>query len=104
MNDFDTFRYANLFAVLIDTWWNVNFVGGEVCELVNEVLIDTWWNVNLIPINVENPPEWVLIDTWWNVNLDGYRGEDCLILGFNRYMVECEFYKNGRLYSKCTKF
>ena len=22
----------------------------------------------------------VLIDTWWNVNLDGYKGQDCLIL------------------------
>ena len=32
--------------VLIDTWWNVNFV----CTVQNgnfrEVLIDTWWNVN----------------------------------------------------------
>ena len=56
------------------------------------VLIDTWWNVNsdLQYYNVRKIR--VLIDTWWNVNLDGYRGEDCLILGFNRYMVECEFF------------
>ena len=54
--------------VLIDTWWNVNFIRKSSnykngngfnrymveCELVyrkstfsdNKVLIDTWWNVN----------------------------------------------------------
>ena len=33
-------------GVLIDTWWNVNQVKGElICHMKN-VLIDTWWNVN----------------------------------------------------------
>ena len=35
----------------------------------------------------------VLIDTWWNVNVD----YDGLVLrveqSFNRYMVECEFFR-----------
>ena len=31
----------------------------------------------------------VLIDTWWNVN-DAYGAERVKLMGFNRYMVECE--------------
>ena len=37
----------------------------------------------------------VLIDTWWNVN-QGFGAERILLVGFNRYMVECEsFYKSA---------
>ena len=32
--------------VLIDTWWNVNFVTSRQLMDVEQVLIDTWWNVN----------------------------------------------------------
>ena len=34
-------------GVLIDTWWNVNFLLHSQLELKYLVLIDTWWNVNL---------------------------------------------------------
>ena len=33
------------------------------------VLIDTWWNVNYMNIRSEIGQYPVLIDTWWNVNL-----------------------------------
>ena len=40
----------------------------------------------------------VLIDTWWNVNSGtGYRSQSW-IFGFNRYMVECEFYLMNSLF------
>ena len=32
--------------VLIDTWWNVNFVNSLIFPVNQSVLIDTWWNVN----------------------------------------------------------
>ena len=32
--------------VLIDTWWNVNFLYSLIVKLICIVLIDTWWNVN----------------------------------------------------------
>ena len=35
----------------------------------------------------------VLIDTWWNVNASNTCLEFIEELGFNRYMVECEFTK-----------
>ena len=34
-----------------------------------EVLIDTWWNVNWIRIPSVAVKVGVLIDTWWNVNV-----------------------------------
>ena len=35
------------FCVLIDTWWNVNYIQQSKILNPNKVLIDTWWNVNL---------------------------------------------------------
>ena len=32
--------------VLIDTWWNVNYIQQSKILNPNRVLIDTWWNVN----------------------------------------------------------
>ena len=32
--------------VLIDTWWNVNYIQQSKILNPNKVLIDTWWNVN----------------------------------------------------------
>ena len=57
------------------------------------VLIDTWWNVNVTEAGLCNAMNFVLIDTWWNVNYDVYEIEE-LATGFNRYMVECEFFLN----------
>ena len=37
-----------VFIVLIDTWWNVNFYNESGAEWKNNVLIDTWWNVNVL--------------------------------------------------------
>ena len=55
-------------CVLIDTWWNVNFLLTRLWREPVRVLIDTWWNVNsrFPPIRFVTAP--VLIDTWWNVN------------------------------------
>ena len=66
------------------------WIYGVCCVTLTGVLIDTWWNVN-----VPEPPYMyitfiVLIDTWWNVNVTTsiwYK----IWIGFNRYMVECEF-------------
>mgnify|MGYP006902656107 CR=1 FL=1 len=76
-------------TVLIDTWWNVNYVSFQLylprigfnrymveCELYDKViasfpalvLIDTWWNVNTKICFFQFLDEIVLIDTWWNVN------------------------------------
>ena len=33
-------------TVLIDTWWNVNYIMPRRCITQFFVLIDTWWNVN----------------------------------------------------------
>ena len=59
-----------------------------------QVLIDTWWNVNSGVWTIGYGHTGVLIDTWWNVNTL----KDSLVklkqMGFNRYMVECEFYND----------
>ena len=41
---------SNIFAVLIDTWWNVNETTAKKKRARTYVLIDTWWNVNM-PVN-----------------------------------------------------
>ena len=55
-----------------------------------QVLIDTWWNVNNHTPALLPPSGQVLIDTWWNVN-DTLRAFTSASVGFNRYMVECEY-------------
>ena len=37
----------------------------------------------------------VLIDTWWNVNFFIFCASVVIVFGFNRYMVECEFYHHA---------
>ena len=54
--------------VLIDTWWNVNFILADLNFVALIVLIDTWWNVNFGCDSVTLSDDSVLIDTWWNVN------------------------------------
>ena len=39
----------------------------------------------------------VLIDTWWNVNQTTGISADPTAIGFNRYMVECELFRYGRI-------
>ena len=86
---YDIHFIANLLFVLIDTWWNVNFLKMKdflislsfnrymvECELIyhklifvlRKVLIDTWWNVNFCVCPIQIRENLVLIDTWWNVN------------------------------------
>ena len=60
--------------------------------LGQQVLIDTWWNVNHYVINRKRDNAMVLIDTWWNVNRMIYISRFGQGIGFNRYMVECEFH------------
>ena len=62
---------AQIFLVLIDTWWNVNILSYFACVISRHVLIDTWWNVNTLVKNIPKIIKAVLIDTWWNVNLAG---------------------------------
>ena len=59
---------------------------------MQRVLIDTWWNVNIIYILFLRTCRRVLIDTWWNVNNTLENELEQRIDGFNRYMVECEFW------------
>ena len=75
--------------VLIDTWWNVNFIKMALFIILQMVLIDTWWNVNKSSIFLLPSFYRVLIDTWWNVN---YHKTHPFLSpsSFNRYMVECE--------------
>ena len=61
----------------------------KYCFFIVLVLIDTWWNVNWCKLNDSTLSINVLIDTWWNVNLAEV-GTTNIIIGFNRYMVECE--------------
>ena len=77
--------------VLIDTWWNVNVNPTLDHLLPHKVLIDTWWNVNNIPFSLFFDFCRVLIDTWWNVNRIGVVPISAKDVGFNRYMVECEY-------------
>ena len=56
------------------------------------VLIDTWWNVNFIRKSANYKNGNVLIDTWWNVNLSELGEHYYKVKGFNRYMVECELF------------
>ena len=44
-----------------------------------------------IPLTSTGYVRRVLIDTWWNVN-QMFRDFSTLLTGFNRYMVECEFF------------
>ena len=103
----------NTQLVLIDTWWNVNLqkssselpiyrfnrymveceygIGRDVV-VYQLVLIDTWWNVNFIYATIRKTDILVLIDTWWNVNRMIYISRFGQGIGFNRYMVECEFH------------
>ena len=60
---------SNIFAVLIDTWWNVNETHRIFFLNCYLVLIDTWWNVNRITAKKKRARTYVLIDTWWNVNM-----------------------------------
>ena len=55
------------------------------------VLIDTWWNVNYVLYIRHSHTPLVLIDTWWNVNTSSNTKIVTSCLGFNRYMVECEY-------------
>ena len=71
-----TAEYA--FFVLIDTWWNVNFISQRKNTTALSVLIDTWWNVNSYNEGKESGSRLVLIDTWWNVN--SFDGSRCLML------------------------
>ena len=57
----------------------------------NIVLIDTWWNVNYVLYIRHSHTPLVLIDTWWNVNTSSNTKIVTSCLGFNRYMVECEY-------------
>ena len=55
--------------VLIETYWNVNFLHGKGFLLSrSRVLIETYWNVNLTFGCVLIHHILVLIETYWNVN------------------------------------
>ena len=44
INNYDSHKKSTM--VLIDTWWNVNYIQQSKILNSNKVLIDTWWNVN----------------------------------------------------------
>ena len=75
--------------VLIDTWWNVNYVQPDgtysMGHSFNRYMVECeFYSFYFCIFKAE-----VLIDTWWNVNMCT-RGSLIVRLGFNRYMVECE--------------
>ncbi len=59
---------AQIFLVLIDTWWNVNInFSGKMAQMstgFNRYMVEC----ELIMIQTLNVLIHVLIDTWWNVN------------------------------------
>ena len=83
--------------VLIDTWWNVNKIFLIIMIVFYIVLIDTWWNVNMYDLSNAYFTDSVLIDTWWNVNYVYTCHISVHMHGFNRYMVECEYFKYMQL-------
>ena len=54
--------------VLIETYWNVNILGGKARMSFGDVLIETYWNVNLYKALESVSQRLVLIETYWNVN------------------------------------
>ena len=99
-------------VVLIDTWWNVNFIRKSSnykngngfnrymveCEFeyidkdltgelsFNRYMVECEYQQLRLSHKINN----VLIDTWWNVNLNADFYPQVLLMSFNRYMVECE--------------
>ena len=55
-------------GVLIELYWNVNFIIDFDQCVVSTVLIELYWNVNIE--NYDRQEEWsdVLIELYWNVN------------------------------------
>ena len=58
--------------VLIETYWNVNFVAKTLPESALFVLIETYWNVNRLVKTRNGFKVLVLIETYWNVNFEGF--------------------------------
>ena len=54
--------------VLIETYWNVNYMETGKNHQDFSVLIETYWNVNKIGALVIFRQSHVLIETYWNVN------------------------------------
>ena len=63
------FNFIQLsYIVLIETYWNVNYLTAMPGAATACVLIETYWNVNqLNPVTVDKQYI-VLIETYWNVN------------------------------------
>ena len=74
----------NRYMVECECWLDISMV------LCVRVLIDTWWNVNYLYSRLTTLIYLVLIDTWWNVNWCFMGCRLIFHFRFNRYMVECE--------------
>ena len=78
-----------LYAVLIETLWNVNFYRHSSQWLQSLVLIETLWNVNREEKENEKVEKVVLIETLWNVN-EGQSACSKSSRSINRNIVECK--------------
>ena len=76
---------------LIDTLWNVNKISSEIGRSRNGTeLIDTLWNVNLYSKWLIIIARKELIDTLWNVNTEAALFVVVVVVGINRYIMECK--------------
>ena len=76
--------------VLIETYWNVNTKDSTPLKWRGYVLIETYWNVNefliFYPLSCKN----VLIETYWNVNGRDTPAPKPLTTRLNRNILECK--------------
>ena len=77
--------------VLIDTWWNVNFIRKSSNYKNGNVLIDTWWNVNTTSFIMSTNNHFRFNRYMVECESFFYATLLAVYMGFNRYMVECEY-------------
>ena len=62
---------ALVIIVLIEAYWNVNYISQVKTVCTREVLIEAYWNVNELEKHKNNTGNNVLIEAYWNVNISG---------------------------------
>lgn len=55
--------------VLIELYWNVNFIDSLITAIWFTVLIELYWNVNQKELCGNDARAIVLIELYWNVNI-----------------------------------
>ena len=62
-------RYiVSLFAILIESKWNLNYTGGFPSPNLDYILIESKWNLNRYDLRYGNIGINILIESKWNLN------------------------------------